>query len=121
MLDVLYRGESRRRTIRIEGDGVAIPHASIADVRVILVDKNTKTILAKYSKVVTAGYVQLTQEAAAGEYSFDITTTQSVLFPVGTMLIEVYRKYTSPSISGGYVRITEKPFYDVKESVSGHG
>lgn len=88
MATTFYNGQSELVTVEIKDNGgVAIPHASLDDVRIVLRHSNGMT-LAKWRKVAPTSWAALTQLAGAGRYSFEVTEKMGKDWPVGKVFME---------------------------------
>lgn len=82
-----YTGEALRQTITHKDSAeVAIPHASIDDVRYLIVHEDGQTLL-RFRKTLPSDWTALTQEAGDGAYTFEIEEKDSKDWPEGKVYL----------------------------------
>lgn len=97
-----YQGQAERVTItQKDVNGTAIPHASILELRYILRHENGDS-LKKFKKTAPTGWNSMTQEAAAGQYTFEIEEKDSKTWPPGMIYLEWFIKIDNSDFVDGY-------------------
>ena len=88
MASTFYTGQSELVTITIsDSGGVAIPHASLDDVRIVLRHANGMT-LAKWRKTAPTTWDTLTALAGAGQFTFEVTEPMGKEWAAGKVYME---------------------------------
>jgi len=83
-----YNGQSELVTVTFSDNaGVAIPHATLDDVRIVLRHANGQT-LGKWRKVSPTDWTALNTLAGAGVYSFEVTEKAGKDWPIGKVYME---------------------------------
>ena len=105
-----YIGRSAYRTFIIKDSaGMAIDHANITDIEVVLTIDETQVM--QFTKTTPkAGYTELVEEADAGTYSMKITSADSLKFPPSEngMYMEIWRKYPLAEMPTEGLRLISK-------------
>ena len=97
-----YTGQAERITVtHKDAAGVAIPHASIVDVRYILRHENGDS-LKRFRKVAPSDWVALTQEVAAGAYTLEIEEKDSKEWMAGKVFLEWFIKIDDATFVDDY-------------------
>jgi len=115
-LKTLYTGESDLITIpHTDSAGVAIPFASINDVRYIIKDNLGNTLL-KFKENAPTGWGEATQTANPGEYTIKVLESDSKDWNAGKVFIEWYINIDDVDLPLGYKTMGEVYLYDVIKS-----
>ena len=115
-LKTLYTGESDLITIpHTDSAGVAIPFASINDVRYIIKDNLGNTLL-KFKENAPTGWGEATQTANPGEYTIKVLESDSKDWNAGKVFLEWYINIDDVDLPLGYKTMGEVYLYDVIKS-----
>ena len=115
-LKTLYTGESDLVKIQHEDNaGVAIPFASINDVRYIVKDANGNTLL-KFKENAPTGWKAATPTANPGEYQLQILEDETKDWNAGKVYLEWYINIDDTVLTAGYKTMGEVYLYDVIKS-----
>ncbi len=115
-LKTIYTGESDLVKIQHEDNaGVAIPFASINDVRYIVKDANGNTLL-KFKENAPTGWKSATPTANPGEYQLQILEDETKDWNAGKVYLEWYINIDDTVLTAGYKTMGEVYLYDVIKS-----
>ncbi len=115
-LKTIYTGESDLVKIQHEDNaGVAIPFASINDVRYIVKDANGNTLL-KFKENAPTGWKAATPTANPGEYQLQILEDETKDWNAGKVYLEWYINIDDTVLTAGYKTMGEVYLYDVIKS-----
>ena len=115
-LKTLYTGESDVITIpHTDNAGVAIPFASINDVRYIIKYYQGETLL-KYKENAPSGWKVATPTANPGEYQLIVLESDSKDWNAGKVYLEWYINIDDAVLTAGYKTMGEVYLYDVIKS-----
>ena len=115
-LKTLYTGESDLVKIQHEDNaGVAIPFASINDVRYIVKDANGNTLL-KFKENAPTGWKAATPTANPGEYQLQILEDETKDWNDGKVFLEWFINNDDAVLTDGYKTMGEVYLYDVIKS-----
>ena len=115
-LKTLYTGESDLVKIQHEDNaGVAIPFASINDVRYIVKDANGNTLL-KFKENAPTGWKAATPTANPGEYQLQILEDETKDWNAGKVFLEWFINIDDAMLTDGYKTMGEVYLYDVIKS-----
>ena len=115
-LKTLYTGESDLVKIQHEDNaGVAIPFASINDVRYIVKDANGNTLL-KFKENAPTGWKAATPTANPGEYQLQILEDETKDWNDGKVFLEWFINIDDAVLTDGYKTMGEVYLYDVIKS-----
>jgi len=115
-LKTIYTGESDLVKIQHEDNaGVAIPFASINDVRYIVKDANGNTLL-KFKENAPTGWNAATPTANPGEYQLQILEDETKDWNAGKVYLEWYINIDDTVLTAGYKTMGEVYLYDVIKS-----
>ncbi len=115
-LKTLYTGESDLVKIQHEDNaGVAIPFASINDVRYIVKDANGNTLL-KFKENAPTGWKAATPTANPGEYQLQILEDETKDWNAGKVFLEWFINIDDAVLTDGYKTMGEVYLYDVIKS-----
>jgi len=115
-LKTIYTGESDVVTIpHTDSAGVAIPFASINDVRYIVKDANGNTLL-KFKENAPTGWKAATRTATDGEFIIQILEDETKDWNAGKVYLEWYINIDDATLTDGYKTMGEVYLYDVIKS-----
>ena len=115
-LKTIYTGESDLVKIQHEDNaGVAIPFASINDVRYIVKDANGNTLL-KFKENAPTGWKAAKQTANPGEYQLEILEDETKDWNDGKVFLEWFINIDDAMLTDGYKTMGEVYLYDVIKS-----
>jgi len=115
-LKTIYTGESDLVKIQHEDNaGVAIPFASINDVRYIVKDANGNTLL-KFKENAPTGWKSATPTANPGEYQLQILEDETKDWNAGKVFLEWFINIDDAVLTDGYKTMGEVYLYDVIKS-----
>ena len=115
-LKTIYTGESDLVKIQHEDNaGVAIPFASINDVRYIVKDANGNTLL-KFKENAPTGWKAATPTANPGEYQLQILEDETKDWNDGKVFLEWFINIDDAVLTDGYKTMGEVYLYDVIKS-----
>tara|TARA_R110000822_G_scaffold99221_5_gene224010 strand:+ start:388 stop:765 length:378 start_codon:yes stop_codon:yes gene_type:complete len=115
-LKTIYTGESDVITIQHKDSaGVAIPFASINDVRYIIKDQSGTTLL-KFKENAPIGWEAATPTANPGEYTLKVLESDTKSWLSGKVYIEWFINVDDTILTDGYKTMSQVYLYSVIKS-----
>ncbi len=110
----IYTGQADLVTINVtDSSGVAIPHASIDDIRVMLEHENGDTLL-KFRKVEPTDWPAITTESGDGVFTFEIQEKDSKTWPKGKVHCVTQLTITDADFVDGYKPMDKQHILNVE-------
>jgi len=115
MATTIYTGQSELVTVtHNDVNDVAIPHASIEDVRYILEDERGNVLL-KFRKTSPSDWDEVTTEAGDGVFSFEVQEKHSKVWTKGKVYLVWQVKLTDADFVDGYKPMGKVHLFNVEE------
>jgi len=110
----LYTGQAELVTVsHVDSVSVAIPHASIDEVRYILEHENGDTLL-KFRKTAPTDWDAVTTEAGDGVFSFEVQEKHSKDWPAGKVYLTWHINITDADFVDGYKPMGKTHLFNVE-------